>query len=211
MGAVTVGYKHHWSRQSGRQWLGVGWAPWRGGGEYPPPFQCIPGGGIRAPGVHLVAAVGPRECSCCFQVRVTRPSLGGSQLVPVSSARPVDDIVEVDDVDLKQLLTQLANQLEAGVADIPNPDAAERHMNSVELLRQGIGRMEVKKETQPTMDTAGAFFQMSRRGTVVGGSRRATINPMSLIRGNSVGGEVLFTNATPRDAENSGSPSTQGK
>ena len=24
-----------------RQWLGVGWAPWRGGGYFPP-FQCIP-------------------------------------------------------------------------------------------------------------------------------------------------------------------------
>ena len=26
---------------SGRQWLGIGWAPWRGGGN-PPTFQCIP-------------------------------------------------------------------------------------------------------------------------------------------------------------------------
>ena len=27
------------------QWLGIGWAPWRGeGGGRPPPFQCSPGG-----------------------------------------------------------------------------------------------------------------------------------------------------------------------
>ena len=34
MGAVTVGYKCHssWHLVSGRQWLGIGWAPWRGGG-----------------------------------------------------------------------------------------------------------------------------------------------------------------------------------
>ena len=32
LGAVTVGYKCHrrWHFASGRQWLGVGWAPWRG-------------------------------------------------------------------------------------------------------------------------------------------------------------------------------------
>ena len=35
-GAVTVGLA------SGRQWLGVGWAPWRGGRGGSPPFQCIP-------------------------------------------------------------------------------------------------------------------------------------------------------------------------
>ena len=42
-GAVTVGYKCHWSRHlaSGRQWLGRGWAPWRGGGASLP-FQSIP-------------------------------------------------------------------------------------------------------------------------------------------------------------------------
>ena len=28
---------------SGRQWLGIGWAPRNGGGGGPPPFQCIPG------------------------------------------------------------------------------------------------------------------------------------------------------------------------
>ena len=33
MGAVTVGYKCHraWHLVSGRQWLGIGWAPWSGG------------------------------------------------------------------------------------------------------------------------------------------------------------------------------------
>ena len=42
---------------SGGQWLGIGWAPWRGGGisnnnqtechtgGIPPPFQCVPGAG----------------------------------------------------------------------------------------------------------------------------------------------------------------------
>ena len=30
--------------RQGGQWLGVGWAPWEGGGGgLPPPFQCIPG------------------------------------------------------------------------------------------------------------------------------------------------------------------------
>ena len=45
--AVTVGYKCHRGRHlaSGTQWLGEGWAPWRGG--YPCPFQCISGGGRR--------------------------------------------------------------------------------------------------------------------------------------------------------------------
>ena len=34
----------------GGQWLGIGWAPWRGGGV-PPPFQCnsLGGGGVRSP------------------------------------------------------------------------------------------------------------------------------------------------------------------
>ena len=37
---------------SGRQWLGIGWAPWRGGGRLPSPhFQCIPGhGGLQMEG-----------------------------------------------------------------------------------------------------------------------------------------------------------------
>ena len=41
---VTVGSKCHraWQLPSGRQWLGIGWAPWRGRGVPPPPFQCIP-------------------------------------------------------------------------------------------------------------------------------------------------------------------------
>ena len=31
LGAVSVGYKCHsrWHLPSGRQWLGIGWAPWR--------------------------------------------------------------------------------------------------------------------------------------------------------------------------------------
>ena len=43
LGAVTVGYKCHgaWYLPPGRQWLGTGWAPWRGGDPFPP-FQCIP-------------------------------------------------------------------------------------------------------------------------------------------------------------------------
>ena len=47
MGAVTVGYKCHGRRHlaSGGQWLGIGWALWRGGGggTPPPPFQCMAG------------------------------------------------------------------------------------------------------------------------------------------------------------------------
>ena len=37
--AVTVGYKCHlgWHSASGGQWLGIGWAPWRGGGGTSPP------------------------------------------------------------------------------------------------------------------------------------------------------------------------------
>ena len=37
MGAVAVGYKCHcsWHLPSGRQWLGAGWAPWRGCGVPP--------------------------------------------------------------------------------------------------------------------------------------------------------------------------------
>ena len=34
LGAVTVGFKCHcsWHLPPGKQWLGIGWAPWRGGG-----------------------------------------------------------------------------------------------------------------------------------------------------------------------------------
>ena len=52
LGAVTVGDKCHWSWDvaSGRQWLGIGWAPfWGGGGDTSPPFQCIPGVQGRTP------------------------------------------------------------------------------------------------------------------------------------------------------------------
>ena len=37
LGAVTVGYKCHlgWCLASGGQWLGIGWAPWGGGGSPP--------------------------------------------------------------------------------------------------------------------------------------------------------------------------------
>ena len=39
LGAVTVGYKS-WHLASERQWLGIGWALWRGGAPAPP--KCIP-------------------------------------------------------------------------------------------------------------------------------------------------------------------------
>ena len=43
MGAVTVGYNCHWGRHlaSGGQWLGVGWAPWEGGGGTCPPSDAF--------------------------------------------------------------------------------------------------------------------------------------------------------------------------
>ena len=55
LGAVTVGHKCHggWYLPSGRQRLGIGWAPWRGG--YLPLFQCIPGSG--GGGGHTVATM----------------------------------------------------------------------------------------------------------------------------------------------------------
>ena len=74
-----------------------------------------------------------------------------------------DAVVEVDDYELKSMLMALADRLEQGVSDILDPSAAARHIESCELLKQGIGRMEVKREDAPAMDTAGAFFQMSRR------------------------------------------------
>ena len=45
LGAVTVGYKCRgsWRLPSGGQWLGIGWAPWRGGwGGYLPPLPMHP-------------------------------------------------------------------------------------------------------------------------------------------------------------------------
>ena len=40
---------------SGGQWLGTGWAPWRGGGRggYLPPFECIPDVGCSLPPILL--------------------------------------------------------------------------------------------------------------------------------------------------------------
>ena len=42
LGVATVSYKCHggWHLPSGRQWLGIGWTPWRRGG-YLPPLQCM--------------------------------------------------------------------------------------------------------------------------------------------------------------------------
>ena len=51
-GGVLEPIKRHggWHLPSGGQWLGIGWAPWRGGGGgYFPPFQCIP---VRGAALH---------------------------------------------------------------------------------------------------------------------------------------------------------------
>ena len=47
MGAVTVGFKCQcsWRLPSGRQYMGIGWASWGGGGGNPP-FERIPEQGV---------------------------------------------------------------------------------------------------------------------------------------------------------------------
>ena len=51
--AVTVSYGYHSSRHlaSAGQWLGVGRAPWKGGGVPPPPSNASLPGALVPPGV----------------------------------------------------------------------------------------------------------------------------------------------------------------
>ena len=76
MGAVSVGYKCHGSRHlaSGGQWLGIGWAPWRGGGDTFPTSNAF------VPPPRLWDADGER-----FVAALRRRAVGGSR-----GAQPCD-------------------------------------------------------------------------------------------------------------------------
>ena len=76
LGAVTVGCKRRcsWHLASGGQWLGIGWAPWRGGGGAPPlpTHPCLPR--LQAPPPPLLHTT--REC-LVHRVCVSRRPLAG--------------------------------------------------------------------------------------------------------------------------------------
>ena len=71
MGVVTVGYKCRWSRHlaSGGQWLGIGWAPWRGrGGGTPPPRLPMPPWGWKRLLLHPHHPQGGQHSVCAAEV-----------------------------------------------------------------------------------------------------------------------------------------------
>ena len=89
---VTVGYKAHWSWRLApeRQWLGIGWAPWRGGGIPPPPSNASLEWGLQGSIVVVVVVVvsRPEDAQRPVERRWQRPRKTGGGRKGVGKAVP---------------------------------------------------------------------------------------------------------------------------